>query len=134
MIAATVLAILLLFGVGGGPFGELMAKYTRDPIKETIVEEDRQKMALNELKSLKGAIKDFNKGVKKDIKRFHKLVEDYESTPDEFDQMIADVLASRKQEVATLWERRSAMLVHIDPDEWQAIVSSAQAKMAEKKR
>ena len=125
MIAATILAILLLFGVGGGPFGELMTEYTKDPIKETIVEEDRQKMALHELKSLKGAIKDFNKGVSKDIKRFHKLVKNYESTPAEFDQMFADVFAKRKQGVEALWQRRGAMLAHIKADEWQTIISSA---------
>lgn len=134
MIAATILAILIIFGVGGGPFGELMTKYTKDPIKETIVEEDRQKMALHELKSLKGAIKDFNKHVSKDIKQFDKLVKNYESTPEQFDQMISGVFTKRKQEVETLWEQRSAMLTHIKADEWQTIVSSAKAKMEEKKK
>lgn len=134
MIAATILAILIIFGVGGGPFGELMTKYTKDPIKETIVEEDRQKMALHELKSLKGAIKDFNKHVSKDIKQFDKLVKNYESTPEEFDQMISGVFTKRKQEVEKLWQQRSAMLTHIKADEWQTIVSSAKAKMEEKKK
>lgn len=134
MIAATILAILIIFGVGGGPFGELMTKYTKDPIKQTIVEEDRQKMALHELKSLKGAIKDFNKHVSKDIKQFDKLVKNYESTPEQFDQMISGVFTKRKQEVETLWEQRSAMLTHIKADEWQTIVSSAKAKMEEKKK
>ena len=134
MIAATILAILIIFGVGGGPFGELMTKYTKDPIKATIVEEDRQKMALHELKSLKGAIKDFNKHVSKDIKQFDKLVKNYESTPEEFDQMISGVFTKRKQEVEKLWQQRSAMLTHIKADEWQTIVSSAKAKMEEKKK
>jgi uncharacterized protein (DUF488 family) len=134
MIAATIIAVLLIFGVGGGPFGDLMTKYTKDPIKETIVEEDRQKMALHELKSLKGAIKNFNKHVSKDIKRFDKLVRNYESTPEEFDQMFANVLAKRRQDVETLWERRSSMLAHIEAEEWQTIISSAKAKMKEKNR
>ena len=134
MIAATILAILLIFGVGGGPFGELTSKYMKDPIKETIVEEDRRKLALDELKSLKHVIKDFNKHVSKDIKHFHKLVENYESTPEEFDQMTADVFAKRKQEVEKLWQQRSAMLTHIKADEWQTIISSAKAKMEEKKK
>mgnify|MGYP001817545371 CR=1 FL=1 len=134
MIAATILAILLIFGAGGGPFGELMTKYTKDPIKQTIVEEGRQKMALDELKSLKGTIKDFNKHVSKDIKQFDKLVRNYESTPEQFDQMISGVFTKRKQEVETLWERRSAMLAHIKAEEWQTIISSAKVKMEEKKK
>ena len=134
MIAATILAILLIFGVGGGPFGELTSKYMKDPIKDTIVEEERRKMALDELKSLKHVIKDFNKHVSQDIKTFDKLVKNYESTPEEFDQMISGVFTKRKQEVETLWQRRSAMLAHIKAEEWQTIVSSAKAKMAEKKK
>ena len=134
MIAATILALLLIFGVGGGPFGELMTKYAKDPIKTTVVEEDRREQALKELKALKKAVKEFNKGVSKDIKQFHKVVENYDSTPEEFDQMFANVLAKRQQEVDKIWDRRSAMLTHINADEWQAIISSAKAKVEEKRK
>ena len=134
MIAATILAILIIFGVGGGPFGELTSKYMKDPIKETIAEEERRDLALDELKSLKKAIKVFNKHVSKDIKQFDKLVKNYESTPAEFDQMISGVFSKRKQEVETMWQARSAMLAHIKPGEWQTIVSSASQKMEEKKK
>ena len=48
--------------------------------------------------------------------------------------MISGVFAKRKQEVETLWERRAAMLEHIKADEWQVIISSAKAKMAEKEK
>jgi len=134
MIAATVLAILLIFGVGGGPFGELTTKYVKDPIKDTIAEEDRRDKALDELKSLKHAIKDFNKHVSKDIKQFDKMVKNYESTPEEFDQMISGVFTKRNQDVEKLWQRRSAMLAHIQADEWQTIISSASAKAEEDKK
>ena len=129
MIAATIIALLLIFGIGGGPFGELMTKFTKDPIKHTIVEKERRDQALDELKSLKKAIKAFNKGVSKDIKHFHKLVENYDSKPAEFDSMFSSVLAKRKQEVNTIWERRSAMLKHINADEWTTIISSVKAKI-----
>ena len=33
-----------------------------------------------------------------------------------------------------IWERRSAMLKHIQAAEWQTIISSAKAKMEEKRR
>jgi len=134
MIAATILAIMLLFGVGGGPFGELTSKYMKDPIKDTIVEEERRDKALDELKSLKHAIKDFNKHVSKDIKQFDKMVKNYESTPEEFDQMISGVFTKRNQDVEKLWQRRSAMLAHIQADEWQTIISSASAKAEEDKK
>lgn len=131
MIAATVLAILLLFGMGGGPFGEFTTSYLKEPIKTTIVDEDRRDQALDGLGDLKDGIKDFNKQVSKDIKQFHKLVKNYESTPEQFDQMFSSVLAKRKQEVEAIWQLRSAMLEHIQPDEWQTIISRARAKAEE---
>jgi hypothetical protein len=134
MIAATVIALLLIFGIGGGPFGELMTKYAKDPIKTTIVEKDRREQALDELKSLKKAVNAFNKGVSKDIKQFHKLVENYDSKPAEFDNMFSSVIGKRKQEVNTIWERRSAMLKHVQAEEWKTIISSAKAKMEEKRK
>jgi esterase/lipase len=133
MIAATLLALFVVFGMsGGGLFGELMTEYVKDPIKTTIVDEDRRKMALKELGSLKDAIKDLNKHVSKDIKQFEKLVKKYDSTPEEFDQMFSSVLANNKQNVEIVWERRSAMLTHIQSDQWQSIISSAKAAQEQK--
>jgi hypothetical protein len=112
---------------GGGSFGELMTEYTKDSIKTTITDGERRKLALKELSSLKDAIKDFNKGVSKDVKQFDKLVKNYASTPEEFDQMLSAMLTKNKQDVGEIWEQRSAMLTHIQADEWQSIISSAKA-------
>ena len=129
MIAAAIIGLLLIFGLGGGVFGELMTKYAEDPIKTTIVEEDRREQALDELKSLEKAIKGLNKGVSKDIKGFQKLVEDYKSTPEDFDNMIASIFERREQEVDAIWQQRSALLTHVRADEWQTIISTARAEM-----
>ena len=133
MIAATILAIFILF-VGGGLFGGLMSNYVEDPMEATIVEEDRREVALDKLDDLQDAIKDFNKAVSKDIKQFHKLVENYDSKPDDFDQMLAGVFERRNQEVENFWQLRKDMLAHIEADEWQAIISSAKAEAAKDKK
>jgi ABC-type Na+ efflux pump permease subunit len=128
MVVAALLALFLFFGMsGGGSIGELMTEYTKDPIKTTIADEGRRKAALKELSSLKKAIKEFNKGVSKDVKQFDKLVKNYNSTPEEFDQMLSAMLTKNKQEVGNIWEQRSAMLTHIQADEWQTIISGAKA-------
>lgn len=134
MIAAAIIGLFLIFGLGGGVFGELMTKYAEDPIKTTIVEEDRREQALDELKSLEKAVKGLNKGVTKDVKAFRKLVEDYDSTPEDFDNMIASVFERREQEVNAIWERRSALLTHIQADEWQTIIAGAKADMEEDRK
>ena len=133
MIAATILAILILMG-GGGMFGELMADYVEDPIEATILEEDRRELALDAHDELEDAIKEFNKQTSKDIKQLNELVENYESTPEAFNQLFTDAFARRKQEVEGLWKLRSAMLAHIKSDEWQAIINSAKAEAAEDKK
>ena len=133
MIAATILAILILMG-GGGMFGELMADYVEDPIEATILEEDRRTLALAAHDDLEDAIKEFNKQTSKDIRQLNELVEDYESTPEAFNQLFADAFSRRKQEVEELWKQRSAMLAHIKSDEWQTIISSAKAEAAEDKK
>lgn len=134
MIAAAIIGLFLIFGLGGGVFGELMTKYAEDPIKTTIVEEDRREQALDELKSLEKAVKGLNKGVSKDVKAFRKLVEDYDSTPEDFDNMIASVFERREQEVNAIWEERSALLTHIQADEWQTIIAGAKADMEEDRK
>lgn len=135
MIAAAIIGLLLIFGLGGGVFGELMTKYAEDPIKTTIVEEDRREAALDELKSLEKTVKALNKGVSKDMKAFRKLVEDYDSTPEDFDNLFASVFENREQEVNAIWDQRSALLTHIQADEWQTIIASAKAEMeADKKK
>jgi hypothetical protein len=134
MIAAAIIGLFLIFGLGGGVFGELMTKYAEDPIKTTIVEEDRREQALDELKSLEKAVKGLNKGVTKDVKTFRKLVEDYDSTPEDFDNMIASVFERREQEVNAIWEERSALLTHIQADEWQTIIAGAKADMEEDRK
>ena len=131
MIAATILAIWILFGGGGGLFGDLTTRYMEDPMKDTIVEEARREQALDELDSLQDAIKDFNKNLSKDIKQFDKLVKNYDSTPEAFDQMVSDSFVRRQQEMDKIWKQRSEMLIHIKPDEWQAIISGAKAEAVE---
>ena len=134
MIAATVLAILILMGSGTSMFGDLMSNYIKDPIKTTIVEDDRREMALDAHGDLKKAIENFNKQSSNDIEQLNEFVENYESTPAEFDRLFSDAFARRGQEVETIWKRRSAMLAHIKADEWPAIISSAKAEAAEDKK
>jgi len=133
MIAATILAIFLLMG-GGSMFGELMSDYIEDPIEATIVEEERREMALDAHDDLEDAISEFNKKVLDDRDKLNELVENYESTQHEFDQLFVDAFARRRQEVEAIWKQRSAMLSHIKADEWQTIIKQAKAEAAEDKK
>jgi hypothetical protein len=58
-------------------------------------------------------------------------VDDYDSTPADFDGMFSSVIETRQHDIDTIWERRSAMLQHIQADEWQTIVSLAKMEAEE---
>ena len=133
MIAATILAIIILMG-GDSMFGNLMSNYIEDPIESTIKEKDRREMALDAYENLQDAISELNEKSSDDKEKLNELVENYESTPQEFDALIAGAFTRRGQEVEVIWKQRSAMLVHINADEWKTIINSAKAEVAEDKK
>jgi len=130
MIVATVAAILILFGSSdsNGLFGTLMIKYAEDPVKNTIADEARRELALKSLSVLKDDIDDFNKQNSEDIEQFSKLVKNYNSSPEDFNKLFSSMLAKRQEQVDKIWEDRGEMLNHIQPEEWQTIISSAKTE------
>jgi hypothetical protein len=109
-----------------------MSDHAKKPMKSTITDDDRRKQTLHDLSSIDKSIKAFNKGVSADTKQLDKLVDDYSSTPEAFDDLVASAFSRRQQEIDEIWKRRQAMLQHIEPEEWQAIVSSAKASAKHK--
>lgn len=133
MIAAALLGIyLLFFNVGHDQLGTLMEHYVKDQMKVVIVDDGRRKLALQGLSVVNGDISDLNKQVAIGDKQLEKLIKDYNSRPEDFDRLFSSVLTKRNQQVEKLWDDRQAMLQHIQPDEWRAIMSGARAA-AEKK-
>ena len=134
MIAATIIAIWFLFGGSGGLFGDLTTEYIEGPIEKTIADENRRELALEGLDSLEDAIENFNKNISQDIEQFDELVKNYDSTPEAFDQMVSGGFARRQQEIENMWKHRSAMLAHINADEWQTIIQKAKVEAEEDKK
>lgn len=133
MIVAALLAVyLLFFNVGHDQLGTLMEYYVKDQMKVVIVDDGRRKLALQGLSVVNADISDLNKQVAIVDKQLEKLIKDYNSKPEDFDQLFSSVLTKRNQQVEKLWDDRQAMLQHIQPDEWRAIMSGARAA-AEKK-
>ena len=129
MLIAALISLLVLFGGHGGPFGELMTTYAKDPIKTTIVDKDRRASALKGLSKLEDDFGELNKQVSNDLKQFDKLIKDYDSKPEAFDALFSSALAKREAETEKIWAHRNAMLKYIQPDEWQAIINRARAEM-----
>jgi hypothetical protein len=128
------LAIKTLFGGGTDQYGTLMTQYVEDQIKIVMPENDQRRQALHELEVLKIDIEDLNERIDQDMKAFTKLIDDYHSTPADFDQQLAEASAKNKEQFDKMWSGRQALLSHIQPDEWKAILSGAQAEMQKKNK
>jgi hypothetical protein len=132
MLAALLVAFLgfmVFVGPGGDQFGELMTQHVKGQIKVTIADEDRRETALKGLSVVNDDISDLNEQLSKDAKALEKLIRNYDSKPEDFDRLFASVLAKRERQVDKLWDDRQAMLIHIQPDEWRAIISGARAEL-----
>jgi len=129
---AMLLAAYLFYGGVDAALGELMTHHVKDQINSAIADEDRRKLALKGLSAVNDNVKELNKELSKDVGRVEKLIKNYDSQPVEFDRQFASVSARRQQQVDKIWDDRRAMLQHIRPEEWRAIMSGARAA-AEKK-
>jgi hypothetical protein len=137
MLAAILLGLFLLVSGGGNVLGTMMTQHVTDQVKKNIPDEERRKLALKGLAVVQDDIKKLNEQLSKDLGQMEKLIKDYDSKPEDFDRLFSSVLARRQELVDKIWDDRTAMLQHVQPDEWQAIMSGARAaaeKAAAKKK
>jgi len=106
--------------------------YVKDQVRIAIPDEKRRELALKGLEAVHDDFRDLNKQVSKDLAQLEKLIKNYDSKPEDFDRLFSSVLAKRQQQTDKIWDDRKAMLQHIRPDEWRAILSGARA--AEEKK
>jgi hypothetical protein len=130
VLAAILLGVYLFFFAGGPDqlVGQTMTLYVKDQIKIAVGDEGRRNLALKGLSIVVDDIGDLNKQLSKDVEQVEKLIRNYNSKPEEFDQLFSSTLAKRQQQIDRIWDDRAAMLQHIQPDEWRAIMSGARAK------
>jgi len=137
MLAAILLGLFMLYSGGGNVLGTMMTRHVTDQAKKNIPDEERRKLTLKKLAVVNDDIKKLNEQLSKDLGQMEKLIKDYDSKPEDFDRLFSSVLARRQELVDKIWDDRTAMLQHIKPDEWQAIMSGARAaaeKEAAKKK
>ncbi len=127
MLAAILLGLFLLFSGGGNVLGTMMTQHVTDQVRKNIPDEERRKLALKGFAVVKDDIKKLNELLSKDLGQMEKLIKDYDSKPEDFDRLFSSVLARRQELVDKIWDDRTAMLQHVQADEWQAIMSGARA-------
>jgi hypothetical protein len=127
------LMVMLFYGSSGGAnaqLGELTHRYMKAEVKAAIPDETRRELALKALSGLTDDIAEMNGRLQKDLAQFGKLVQDYDSRPDDFDQLFEARSVDHLRRVDRIWARRAAMLEHVRPEEWNIIIQGARAAAA----
>ena len=123
-------AFYAFFGsAGDAPYGVFMTHYVKQQVPTTIPDQERRKLALKGLSVVDDDINQLNKQVSKDLGQVEKLIKDYHSKPEDFDRLFSSMQTKRQDLIDKIWDDRTAMLQHIQPDEWRAIISGANASV-----
>jgi hypothetical protein len=122
------LFFVYLLGGSRGPtnLGHFYLTQAREYIGDEVKDPAREKEAKAAAKTAKKGLLKFVNQTNKSGKALKKLLEDYNSTPEQFDALIEESLAQQRQSAATVFEARQTMLESITAEEWSAILAGAQ--------
>lgn len=129
MIIGALALLSLLFGGGNEIF---FIEKLEKGIKEYVVEKDRQKDILADVKTTKKFVEQYNKGRKTQIKEFKELYKN-QATNDEALNAFYDVL--HKERIVfqdEIIDYRLAIFNKIEEDEWNNIVEYSEASIDKK--
>ena len=118
---ATLITALFL----GGPAQIFYVDNIEKGIKKHVVEKDRKKEILSEIKSTKAFYKDFEKERKKDYKTFLALYADMNTSIEGFHSFFEELQGKRTDYQNKLIDQRLIILGKIEPEEWDNILKSS---------
>lgn len=121
MLIATL--IILLFG--GGTFDLNFIDDMKKGVKEYVLDAERQKDVLVDIKSTKKLITNFNKGRKSHFKDFKKLNANRETSRDGFGVFFTILEQEREQHYTDLATARVDLASKIMVEEWQDIMKKS---------
>lgn len=121
MIIGIATLIAMLFG--GGSFEVFFLADFEKGVKEYVIEKDRQKEILSDLKESKKIFKDFNKERNSDYKLFKKMNESRLTTETDFSVFFEDIQKRRVLVQNELIDSRITVNDKIHSMEWDSIIA-----------
>jgi len=119
MIIGTIALLTLLFGGGVELF--FINNFDKG-VKEYVIEKDRQKEILADLKTSKKLISNFNKEREKQYKLFKKLNVSHETTKENLVDFFNDLHKERLTHQEKVIDKRISVIKKIKADEWDSIM------------
>jgi transketolase len=121
MIWAALFVYLAYLLTGSTPIfhGEWLIKDSKKEFKEVIKDKDRSRKTMEVLDEMIHEAKDFNKETVKAEKNLKKLVKDYGSTREDFNQLFSDIQGKRQASTAMILDKLPDMKKNILREEWE---------------
>lgn len=119
MIIGTIALLTLLFG---GSVELFFINNFDKGVKEYVIEKDRQKEILADLKTSKKLISNYNKGREKQYKLFKKLNVSHETTNEDLVDLFNDLHKERLTHQEIMIDKRLSVIGKIKADEWDSIM------------
>ncbi|MCG8308271.1 MAG: hypothetical protein MI975_12825 [Cytophagales bacterium] len=130
MIVGIVTLFTILFF--GGAQEYFFIEKLEKGVKKFVVEKDRSKEILADLKLTKSMIKDFNKARKGKLSEFHSLNLNRTVSREVLEEFFDERVAERKIFQKKMIERRLLFTSKIEDDEWEEIINLSDASVEKK--
>ncbi len=114
---------LYLFLFGGGGSLEFYLTNLKDPVKEYVQDKERQDVIIEASKALSKELGNIQKEVTDQFNDYVKAHADYESTPEDFDEVTDEMVASQLKLAKQVLDARDKMHEQMTADEWRAVFS-----------
>ena len=119
------LFVYLVYLLGGSPspvfLGEWLIKDSRNQFKEVIQDKERSKNAMGILDEMIRDAKNFNREAEKAEKKLEKLVKDYRSTREDFNQLFSEIQGKREASTAKVLDRIPDLKKNVPREEWAKV-------------
>jgi hypothetical protein len=118
LIAALIIYLSSLMGGSQIFLGEWLIKDSKSQFKEVIQDKERSQKAMEILDEMIREAKVFNGEAGKDEKKLGKLVKDYRSTREDFNQLFSAAQGKREASTAKVLDRIPDLKRNILREEW----------------
>jgi galactokinase len=118
----------MLYGPSEILFEPWVQKDAKKQFKEVIQDNERSKKAMNTLDEMSRDAKNYTKDLEKAGKKLEKLVKDYHSTREDFDQLYSEMQGKREVAAARILALMPDLKRNILRQEWEIAFERKQKK------
>jgi len=129
MIIGTLALLTLLFG--SGSFELFFVHDFEKGVKEIVIDKDRKKDILSDIKEIKSVVKEYDKLRNSEFEEFKELNTSRTITADEFTEFFTEIRGQRIANQSAIIDFRVVITEKIKPSEWDSILAFSNRSVEE---